>query len=129
MKSDDLYPEPIAGILIIGPKKLPEPGEVVIGYELLDHNPEKKLFVKPHPRHMNTVGWAAVIITAICFWPVSCVPCCMSFSYSRCQRPVYGRPLRSSEGLKGVSKEPAAAESSEIQEVMSKSASEPVIVV
>lgn len=97
MTHTDLYDQPIPGVKMLGPKRVPAPGEVVIGYEIVDHNVEKKLFVKPRPKYMNVIGWASVFVTAVCFWPASCVPCCLRCSYSRAQRPVYGVKQASKE--------------------------------
>jgi hypothetical protein len=39
---------------------------------------------------VNKIGWVSIVLGLLVFWPVSCVPCCMKFSYDKCQRPVYG---------------------------------------
>lgn len=88
----ELHKNPVQGIPIIEPERTPHPTEVIIGYEILNEFPSKKYFVKPDPKRMNKVGWASVFLTFLFFWPVSCIPCCMTCSYSKCQRPVYAYP-------------------------------------
>jgi hypothetical protein len=88
MHIPQIHTHPIEGIPIIEPENTPLPGEVIIGYEVIhDHD---KVFTTPDPKNMNKAGWASVILGLLCFWPVTCVPCFLSCSYSKCQRPVYG---------------------------------------
>ena len=83
-----LYPEPVPGIPIVEPETIPRPDDVLVGYEVV--RPHKLGFLtKPKPKRMNIVGWVAVAAATVLFFPVMCVPCCMSFSYSDYQRPVY----------------------------------------
>lgn len=84
-----LYNNPIVGIPIIEPDNSPQPGDILLGYEILYN--EDNIFTKPRPKYMKTRGWAAAILLCLCFWPATCVPCCMTCSYDTCQRPVYGR--------------------------------------
>ena len=83
----ELHTHAIPGIPILEPERIPLPGEILIGYELVDKS--DKLFVDPEPGKMNGCGWISVILSVIFFWPASCVPCFMSCSYSKYQRPVY----------------------------------------
>lgn len=83
-----LHQKPIEGVPMIEPANPPHPDEVLLGYEVI--NEHKKFLRKPDPKHMNKVGWFSVIVCAIIFWPVSCIPCCLGCSYSMVQRPVYG---------------------------------------
>ena len=83
-----IYAEAVPGIPIFEPEEIPLPGEVVVGYRIIESN--DKFLVKPKPSKMNTTGWVSVVVCAICCWPVSCVPCCLGCSYSRYQVPVYG---------------------------------------
>lgn len=88
----DVYPHPIEGVTVVPPVRPPLPREVLIGYELLD-GPEPCCCgpcVKPAPGKLSKVAWLAVIVSAIIFWPVSCVPCCLKPAYQATQRPVYG---------------------------------------
>lgn len=88
----ELHDHPIAGIPIVEPDLVPQPGEVLLGYEVVDPAQGDALFVQPQPKRMNKMGWIAVVLGALCFWPAMCVPCCLSCSYSKYQRPVYGKP-------------------------------------
>lgn len=85
----ELYEYPIANIPIIEPKDAPEPGDILLGYELLY---AKHKFNKPNPRHMNASGWISVVLLTLFFWPAALVPCFTKCSYNECQRPVYGPP-------------------------------------
>lgn len=85
-----IYTEAVPGIPIFEPEEVPLPDEVVVGYRIVESS--DNLLVKPRPSKMNMTGWISVVVCAICFWPVSCVPCCLSCSYSRYQVPVYGKP-------------------------------------
>ena len=83
-----LYPEPVQGIPIVEPETIPHPNDILVGYEVV--RPHKLGFLtKPKPKRMNIVGWVAVAAATVLFFPVMCVPCCMSCSYSEYQRPVY----------------------------------------
>lgn len=84
----NIYKEPISGVPIMEPLVLPEQGDVLLGYELYD---KKGLITPPHIEKMNTRGWISVLICAIVFFPVMCLPCCMGCSYSMYQCPVYGK--------------------------------------
>lgn len=87
---DDVYMIPIEGIPIIEPENEPLPGEVLLGYRILYGN-NKPLFIKPRPNRMNTLGWVSVVLGFMFFFPITCIPCCLSCSYSECQQPIYGR--------------------------------------
>lgn len=88
-----IYEQPLQGVPIIEPAKAPENGEVVIGYELLYDDSNGSLFTdKINPKRMNNAGWISVVLCFFCFFPLTCVPCCMTCSYTTCQRPVYGQP-------------------------------------
>jgi len=88
---DDIFMTPIEGIPIIEPEYEPLPGEILLGYRIIYRQDTLKC-VNPRPKRMNTIGWASVIIGLIFFWPVSCIPCCLSYSYYESQQPVYGIP-------------------------------------
>ena len=83
-----LHRTPIDGIPITAPLRPPKEGEILLGYELINENPE--MFVRPNPHEMGTVGWISVIGLLLICWPISCVPCCLGCSYPVQQRPVYG---------------------------------------
>jgi hypothetical protein len=91
-----LHREPLPGVPISPPKTPPHSGEELLGYEVFDEREDGRSgcgIVKPQPSKMRPVGWAAVIATALLFWPASCVPCCMACSYpTMTQRPVYDVP-------------------------------------
>lgn len=88
----EIYPHPIEGIPIIEPEHEPFTGEILLGYRILYGNDNNKLFTKPSPKRLNTLGWVSIIASLLIFWPVSCIPCFLSCSYSTCQQPVYGYP-------------------------------------
>jgi len=88
---DDIFMTPIEGIPIIEPEYESLPGEILLGYRIVYGNDNLK-WVNPRPKRMNTIGWVSVIVGLIFFWPVSCIPCCLSYSYSESQQPVYGIP-------------------------------------
>lgn len=88
-----LYSTPIVGVPMVEPENAPNPTDVLLGYEVLHDNSENKIFTgKPDPKRLNVAGWVSVVLCALCFWPLSCVPCFMTCSYTTCQRPVYGTP-------------------------------------
>lgn len=97
MDAKSVHKEPIPGIKIVEPDEVPASDEVIIGYKLVPARPAaccvEKFVVKPKPTKMNLVGWLGVIVTAVIFWPVSCVPCCLKCSYDEYwQVPVYSKP-------------------------------------
>lgn len=89
MQTPKLYSTPIAGYPIIAPEHQPVPGQVIIGYEVVD---AEGTFVKPDPSRMNTVGWVSFVALLFCFWPAACIPCVTKCSYTPSQRPIYGWP-------------------------------------
>ena len=88
----EIFDKPIPGIEIAPPKELPLPGYVIIGYKLDKSNEYNEYFAKPIPQKMNIRGIVASIGCLICFFPLVCVPCFLSCSYNKVQRPVYGPP-------------------------------------
>jgi hypothetical protein len=88
---EDIYPNPIPGILIGEPETIPGIDDVLIGYKLL--RAPTGYLVQPSPLKMNTRGWLGVVALAVLFWPISCVPCCLSCSYTDIQIPVYEKPV------------------------------------
>lgn len=83
-----LHLDPIPGVPIVEPEIPPGPNDILLGYELVKN--ETKTFRKPDLKNMQPIGWIGVLLSVLIFWPVSCVPCFMSCSYSDFQRPVYG---------------------------------------
>lgn len=90
MSKSIIHKDPIPGVPIIAPEHPPKENETIVGYELIDPNPTNRPIVKPDPKRMNKYGWLGVIGCAFCFWPATCIPCFMSCSYSKVQRPIYG---------------------------------------
>jgi len=88
---EQIFLRPIEGIPIVEPEYGPLPGEILLGYKII-YGDNAPLFVKPKPDRMSTLGWICVILGVIIFWPLSCIPCCLSYSYTECQVPVYGEP-------------------------------------
>ena len=95
MEVKKIYRYPLPGIPIVESERVPEIGDVLLGYEVV-HDFDRKTFVKPDPKRLNTLGWLSVVMCFLCFWPATCVPCCLSCSYSKCQRPVYGKNVEPS---------------------------------
>lgn len=88
---DNIFMIPIEGVPMIEPEYEPLPGEILLGYRIV-YGHDKLKWVNPIPKRMNTIGWVSVIVGLIFFWPVSCIPCCLSYSYPESQQPVYGFP-------------------------------------
>ena len=82
-----LHREPVPGIPILEPDEIPYSNAKLIGYQVIE--PADKFFVKPKPGKINTLGWVSIVVCAIIFFPVTCVPCCLGYSYSKYQIPVY----------------------------------------
>lgn len=85
----DLHKQPVVGLEIREPETVPEPGDVLLGYRVISM--PKSTFTKPEPKKLGATGWISVALLAIIFWPVSCVPCCISACYPSYQLPVYGK--------------------------------------
>lgn len=83
-----LHPSPVPGIPIVEPHRVPDAGQVILGYEVVE--PSSVFFTRPDPSRMNVRGWVAFATLLVCFWPASCIPCFTSCSYGTVQRPVYG---------------------------------------
>ena len=63
--------------------------DILLGYKVIEK--ESGMFRHPSPSDMTMCGWLSVGVLAIIFWPISCVPCCMTFAYpDTYQVPVYG---------------------------------------
>lgn len=82
-----LYPNPVAGIPVRGPLAYPQPGQVILGYQVFE------------PRtgccqcdNLSPTGWISVILLLIFFWPLFWIPFVMPECYERYQVPVYGTP-------------------------------------
>lgn len=92
----DVRPDPIAGIKILPPKRTPEPGEVVVGYQLVEGPAECcdacTCCVVPEPSRMSQEGWMSVLLIALIFTPMACLPCCIAKNYEQGQVPIYGPP-------------------------------------
>lgn len=87
MSAYGVYPQPFPGLTIVPPKVNPLPGQVVVGYEVID----------PQPgcckcNTLNKRGMVGLIVTAIIFWPVSFLVCMMRSCHESQQRPWYGYP-------------------------------------
>jgi hypothetical protein len=83
-----LYETPIPGIPIFPPEVNPKPTDHIIGYRVV-YAPAG-VFCKPEPSKITTCGWLNIGILIVLFWPISCIPCCITSSYSDYQVPVYG---------------------------------------
>jgi hypothetical protein len=83
-----IYSEPVVGIPIGEPIRIPNVDEIIIGYEIV--NLGDGFLTSPQPEKMNYRGWCSVFVLLFVFWPCSCLPCVLSCSYDAYQRPVYG---------------------------------------
>lgn len=92
-----LHPEPIRGIPIIEPERPIYPGQVLLGYELL--NEQDEIVVTPKPSRMNFGGWFMTGLLGFLFFPIMCLPCFCANSYDVCQRPVYGAPIHDTSAV------------------------------
>jgi hypothetical protein len=85
----DLLKDPVPGIPMTKPEHPPKPGQVLQGYRVVQRPSD--VFTTPKPQKMTSIGWVSFIGLALIFWPVSCIPCCLSCSYPEMyQYPVYG---------------------------------------
>lgn len=84
------YPEPFDDMPMLDPVRPPLPGEILLGYELV--NEQGQIFSYPRPTRMNRGGCLMMGVLGLLFWPVMCLPCVCSTSYDVSQRPVYGNP-------------------------------------
>ena len=100
-----LHATPVPGIPLLPPTDIPAPDHVILGYLVISPDDQDKYsradaryvgakgakyWHKPDPAKMNARGWLGVLAGLVFFWPVSCVPCFLSCSYSAYQVPVYG---------------------------------------
>ena len=88
-----LYSEPVQGIKMIEPEVPHGYYDILLGYEVLEIEPDEtcNFFVKPRPSRMNIGGWLLFGVTLIFLWPISAFACCIKTSYDTVQRPVYQR--------------------------------------
>ena len=85
-----LFKEPVVGLPIGEPMTSPRPGDFLLGYKIIEK--EAGMFRHPAPSDMTMCGWLSVGVLAIIFWPISCLPCCMTCAYpDSYQVPVYGQ--------------------------------------
>lgn len=96
-----VFKDPIPGIPIIA-TTTPKADEVLVGYRLVE--PPSGIVCKPDPTKLAWHGWASVALLAVLFWPVSCVPCCMTCSYKAYQKPVF--EMKSTAGFPDEEKVP-----------------------
>ncbi|KAL3145971.1 hypothetical protein ABBQ38_015331 [Trebouxia sp. C0009 RCD-2024] len=82
-----LYPQPVAGIAVRGPLVAPQPGHVLLGYQVCE------------PRtgccecdNLSPAGWISIILLLLFFWPLFWIPFVMPECYERYQIPIYGQP-------------------------------------
>lgn len=78
-------PVPIVGLPVRGPPRAPKPGDVVIGYQVVQPTGGCSCDLKPE-------GWFVVIILILLLPCVACVPCCISGCFQQYQVPIYGPP-------------------------------------
>lgn len=83
----ELFPQPVEGIKIRPPRVGLRPGDVLLGYELVDAAPGCLSLDT-----MSTQGWLATGIVFVVAWPLAWIPPLLSTFHEPYQRPVYGRP-------------------------------------
>eukprot|EP01025_Chloroclados_australasicus_P030654 TRINITY_DN3084_c0_g1_i2.p6 TRINITY_DN3084_c0_g1~~TRINITY_DN3084_c0_g1_i2.p6 ORF type:complete len:106 (-),score=8.63 TRINITY_DN3084_c0_g1_i2:698-1015(-) len=79
--------EPIAGFPMRPPARPQQPGEILLGYELVRHPPQCL-----DCEDMTATGYMCICCLAIVFFPLAFLPCLMSDYRTTIQRPVYGPP-------------------------------------
>lgn len=84
-----LHQNPVPGMMILPPTDIPKEGEVLLGYKVVSP-PTGYFTTRPDPARINTRGWVGIVTGLLLFWPVACVPCFLTCSYSAYQQPVYG---------------------------------------
>lgn len=80
-------PQPVPGIPVRPPLTGPQPGQVIVAYEVVE------------PRvgccecsDLNITGIMALILLVFFFWPLAFLPCVMRDCHESGQRPIYGYP-------------------------------------
>jgi len=64
-----------------------EPGKDFKGFKIV--NSQGRVFRKPEPKDMNRFGCSLMFLLCLFFWPISCLPCCLTCSYDKHQSPIY----------------------------------------
>ncbi|KAI3424738.1 hypothetical protein D9Q98_008127 [Chlorella vulgaris] len=82
-----IYPEPIIGMAVRPPRVPPQPGHVLVGYEVCQPRAGCCQF-----EGLSFGGIATVILLLLFFWPLAWVPCLMPQCFNSFLRPVYGFP-------------------------------------
>lgn len=80
-------PQPVPGIPIRAPRIVPQPGQVIVAYEVVE--PEVGCC---QCSTLNAGGVIAIIILILLFWPLAFLPCVMQDCHDKSQCPVYGNP-------------------------------------
>jgi hypothetical protein len=91
-----LHPAPVPGVQMFPPSPAPEPGQVLLGYEMIE--PKAGCC---QCAGLSFVGWMSVLLLVIFFWPLAWVPCVMQSCFEPCQRPVFGWPQQQQQGFPG----------------------------
>jgi len=84
-----LNPQPIPGVPIGPPLVPPQPGQVIVGYQMIQHESGCCKI-----EGMKVEGLVAIIVLVIVFWPVAFIPCLMDDCFQSKQVPVYDYPNR-----------------------------------
>eukprot|EP01026_Neomeris_dumetosa_P069311 TRINITY_DN68418_c0_g1_i3.p3 TRINITY_DN68418_c0_g1~~TRINITY_DN68418_c0_g1_i3.p3 ORF type:complete len:107 (-),score=4.24 TRINITY_DN68418_c0_g1_i3:389-709(-) len=77
--------EPVAGFPMRPPARPQQPGEILLGYEIVRH-PATCLDCED----MTSGGYLCLCMLAIVFVPFAWIPCVMEEYRQQIQRPVYG---------------------------------------
>merc|ERR1711976_991554 len=80
-------PQPYPGIPVRRLKQKPQPGQVLVRYEIVRANPGCLEYDT-----LSTTGWVSTVIAALCLWPLICVPCCLRESHETYQVAIWGDP-------------------------------------
>jgi hypothetical protein len=81
-------PTPRISYTTIEPELPPLPGQKVIGYMIYEK--PKGLFTEPNFNRLSSSGACCSIILLLFFWPLTCLPCCLSECQTDFQVIVYG---------------------------------------
>uniref|UniRef100_A0A7S1X7S3 LITAF domain-containing protein n=1 Tax=Tetraselmis chuii TaxID=63592 RepID=A0A7S1X7S3_9CHLO len=80
-----MQPTPFPDLPVKPPSKAPKAGEVVIRYDVRDGKSGCC-----ECGDLKPIGWVAVVLLLVFFFPFAWIPCCIRECHERYQEPVYG---------------------------------------
>jgi len=87
-----INPQPIPGVKIGPPMVSPQPGQVIVGYQLINGQAGCCKF-----DDMKVGGYVAIVVLLLVFWPVAMVPCLLDDCYEPRQVPIYEYPQHATQ--------------------------------